>query len=282
MIIFNGSMPRAGSTLMQNILGNHPEFYVSPTSVVMDMIYEAHAQHTRSVEIQAQGGIEKNAEALYGFFKGAIEGYYKPLTDKPYIVDKSRGWNMYIDVLKKIYNKPKIICMVRHPFGILSSMEKAYRRNPHVNKQSVNTVSWAQMRGTTVNKRIDGWLESQPVGLAFDRLYDAILRGWTNAEDILFVRFEDLTTNPEETMKKVHWYLEIPDYNYDFKNIKQVTEEDDNVHGIYGDHNIRSEIKPIEENPIEILSLNGCLHIQKRLGWFMEYFNYDKITFEED
>ena len=68
MIIFNGSMPRAGSTLMQNILGNHPEFYVSPTSVVMDMIYEAHAQHTRSVEIQAQGGIEKNAEALYGFF----------------------------------------------------------------------------------------------------------------------------------------------------------------------------------------------------------------------
>ena len=115
--------------------------------------------------------------------------------------------------------------MVRHPFGILSSMEKAYRKNPEINKQEATTVDWAQMRGTTVNKRIDGWLASQPVGLAFDRLYDAILRGWTNAEDILFVRFEDLTSKPEETMKKVHWYLEIPDYDYDFKNIKQVTEE---------------------------------------------------------
>ena len=153
MIIFNGSMPRAGSTLIQNILGNNPEFYVSPTSAVMDMIYVAHAQHTRSIEIQAQGGPKKNAEAFYSFCKGAIEGYYKPLTDKPYIVDKNRGWSMYIDVLKNIYGKPKIICMVRHPFGILSSMEKAYRKNPEVNKQAVNTIDWEQMRGTTVNNR---------------------------------------------------------------------------------------------------------------------------------
>lgn len=281
MIIFNASLPRAGSTLIQNILGNHPEFYVSPTSAVLDMVYEAHAQYSRAIEIKAQP-LEKTEGALYGFCQGAIEGYYKALTDKPFIVDKSRGWNMYMDVLKKIYNKPKIICMVRHPFGILGSMEKAYRKNPHINKQAVNTVNWAEMRGTTVNKRIDGWLDSQPVGLALDRLYDAILRGWTNAEDILFVRFEDLTTKPEETMKKIHWYLEIPDYDYDFKNIKQVTEENDDLYGIYGDHKIRSEIKPVEDDYVQILTLAGCLKIQERLDWYMNYFKYDKITYEED
>ena len=144
MIIFNASLPRAGSTLIQNILGNHPEFYVSPTSAVLDMVYEAHAQYTRSLEIKAQGGTTINAKAFYGFSRGAIEGYYKALTDKPFIVDKSRGWNMYVDVLREMYSKPKIICMVRHPFGILSSMEKAYRKNPHINKQAADTVSWGK------------------------------------------------------------------------------------------------------------------------------------------
>ena len=31
-IFFNSSLPRAGSTLLSNIVGHHPNFHVSPTS----------------------------------------------------------------------------------------------------------------------------------------------------------------------------------------------------------------------------------------------------------
>ena len=33
-VFFQSSLPRAGSTLLQNILGQNPEFYVTPTSGV--------------------------------------------------------------------------------------------------------------------------------------------------------------------------------------------------------------------------------------------------------
>ena len=37
-LFFNASLPRAGSTLLQNIIGHHPSFYVSPTSALIDLM----------------------------------------------------------------------------------------------------------------------------------------------------------------------------------------------------------------------------------------------------
>ena len=34
-LFFNSSLPRAGSTLLSNIVGHHPHFYVSPTSALI-------------------------------------------------------------------------------------------------------------------------------------------------------------------------------------------------------------------------------------------------------
>ena len=40
-IFFNSSMPRSGSTLLQNILGNNPDIYSTPTSPVFEFINAA-------------------------------------------------------------------------------------------------------------------------------------------------------------------------------------------------------------------------------------------------
>ena len=37
-LFFNSSLPRAGSTLLSNIVGHHPDFYVSPTSALIDLV----------------------------------------------------------------------------------------------------------------------------------------------------------------------------------------------------------------------------------------------------
>jgi hypothetical protein len=37
-IFFNSSLPRAGSTLFQNLIGQNPEFYVTPTSGLIELI----------------------------------------------------------------------------------------------------------------------------------------------------------------------------------------------------------------------------------------------------
>jgi sulfotransferase len=93
-------------------------------------------------------------------------------------------------------------------------------------------------------------------------------------KNILFVKFEDLTTDPETQMRRVYEYLELPYFEHDFNNIKQVTHEDDKWYGIFGDHIIRPEIKPVKEDFREVLGENACKLIENHYAWFFNDFEY--------
>ena len=131
-------------------------------------------------------------KAFLAFSRAGMEAYFQALTDKPYVIDKSRGWGVHFDLLQMIFGEePKIICMVRDLRQILASLEKKFRQNPDKYRPIENH---ANLTGTTTFKRVLLSLQSPPVGLALDRLIEVHQRGW--ARKILFVRFEDLTTQP--------------------------------------------------------------------------------------
>ena len=52
-IFFQSSLPRAGSTLLQNILGQNPDFYVTPTSGVLELLYAARSNYSNDVSFNA-------------------------------------------------------------------------------------------------------------------------------------------------------------------------------------------------------------------------------------
>jgi len=53
-IFFQSSLPRAGSTLLQNVMGQNPDFYVTPTSGVLELLYASRGNFTSSPEFKAQ------------------------------------------------------------------------------------------------------------------------------------------------------------------------------------------------------------------------------------
>ena len=126
-IFFNSSLPRSGSTLLQNIMGQNPKFYVTPTSGVLELVFGARANYTNSPEFKAQDA-EYMKMAFRAFCRDGISGFYNSLTDRPYVLDKSRGWGYYRDFLDFFYPNPKIVCMVRDPRYIFSSMERIIAR----------------------------------------------------------------------------------------------------------------------------------------------------------
>jgi len=92
-VMYNSSMPRAGSTLIQNILGQNPDFYVTPTSGLFEMLNNSRGVYTNGQEFKAQD--EKlMEEAWRGYCKGAVYGYFNAITERPYVIDKCRGWGM--------------------------------------------------------------------------------------------------------------------------------------------------------------------------------------------
>ena len=75
-------------------------------------------------------------------------------------------------------------------------------------------------------------------------------------------------------MKKIYKYLELPQYKHDFNKVEQLTKEDDSVYGIYGDHKIKREIKPLKIDYEEVLGPNLCNGILNKYKCYYQYFNY--------
>jgi sulfotransferase len=267
-IFFNSSLPRSGSTLLQNIMAQNPKFYVTPTSGVLELVFGARGNYTSSPEFKAQDA-EHMKMAFRAFCRDGVFGFFNALTDRPYVLDKSRGWGYYQDFLDFFYPNPKIVCMIRDPRSIFSSMEKNYRKNPD---KAMSMTSDAEMTNITTEQRIDTWAASQPVGLAFQRLYQIIKEG--RDKSMLFIKYEDLCKNPQKELEKVYKYLELETYNHDFSNVEQVTIEDDEVYGVFGDHNIKHEIRYTNPDYNEVLGNNPAKWIKNNYSWFYEHFKY--------
>ena len=262
-------MPRAGSTLLQNILAQNPEFYVTPTSGLLELIFGARLNYTNSPEFKAQDDVSMK-KAFLAFSRAGMEAYFKALTDKPYVLDKSRGWGVHFDLLSLIFDEePKIICMVRDLRQILASMEKKFRQNPDKHRPIENHNS---LSGTTTLKRAVMHLQTPPVGLALDRVAEIHQRGWN--KKILFIRYEDLTAQPKQTLQKVYAYLGVPDFQHNFNDVAQVTQEDDQAYGIAGLHEIRPKVEPLTQDYLSILGKDAVRFVQSNYTWYFTLFGY--------
>jgi sulfotransferase len=236
-IVFNSSLPRSGSTVLQNLLAQNPRFHCSGTSGVLELLYAARQNFTNLDEFKLNDDPATMQKAWLGFCRSALEGFYSAITDKPVACDKSRGWMYYHEWLSQFYPNPKIICCIRDPRAILASMEKLHRKNMHLADPADQP---AKMQMVNIESRVAHWLTTPPVGLGLQRLRDAVLKG--NIAKFCIVPYNDLLECPASVMAKIYEYIEEEPFEHNFNQIEQTIKENDALHGVYGDHQIRNEI----------------------------------------
>ena len=270
-IIFNSSMPRACSTLLQNIFNQRPDMYATPTDGVIELLCGARERFTNSVEFKASEDQDQMLNAWRNFANKGLQGYAEILSDKPNIVLKGRGYKSITPWLKNIVDgKLKVVCMVRNLKGIVASLEKLHRKNPDkVSQWYIENEN----RGTTVDKRVDMYLQNPPLAFSLDQIKELHQIG--NNEDVIFVRAEDLSSNPHGIMNELYTVLELQPFNHDFNNIQQTTHENDVMHGLDNDlHTIRNQVKPLVDDYESILGKDICDFIDKEYKWYQDLFFY--------
>lgn len=246
---FISGLPRSGSTLLCNILAQNPKFYVSPaTSGCHDILFNIRNQWDKLIEHQAEG---VNYDQLRRVMEAALEAYH--VTDKSVVIDKGRGWLSLIEMIEFIKGeKCKIIVPVRDVTEILASFERLWRRSTGSSQWAFEQADY--FKAQTLEGRCDIWSgQGQPVGLAYNRVKDALARG--HADRMLFVEFDELTQNPTLTLRRIYEFLGEPLFaSHNFENVEQLTKEDDvNVHRIPGLHTIRPKVTPVPKKALEIL-----------------------------
>lgn len=219
---FLSGVPRSGSTVLAAILNQNPMTHVSTTSALggaLDGL--ATAWHQNKLLVDNDPERKKLAHTM----RGVIDAFYDE-TDKPVIIDKARNWPIPVIMQamgQVLGRKMKIIATVRSIPDCMASFVRVAKP-----------------------ENLDEFLTSGSLAAHLKGSYMTLQGGYAyDPECFLFVEYEDLLANPQTELERIHAFLDLPAFDYDFSNIDgaPVKEDDENLHGYAGLH----DIKPVLE-----------------------------------
>lgn len=279
-IIYNSSMPRSGSTLIQNLLMQHPEVVSSPTSPLTDLLLAMRQVYSANPASKAQDKTAMRTAYLHSA-KAMVNAYAEKqieLSGKAnatVYIDKGRGWIRHIDLLEAVFGeKPKMFTIVRDLRMVLSSMEKNFRKNP----ETITGADGQRGENLTMENRLNWYLTNPPVGFMLNSLKDSFDRG--HSQDLVLFTYEQLITNKQKIMDMLLEALELNPYKFNFENIRQYTQEDDKWHGVFGDHAIKNEWpKTLNFDAHAIFNPHICDEIHDKFLWYQDFFKFEKSPY---
>lgn len=133
-LVFLISQPRAGSTLLQRVLGSHPSIHtvsepwlmLSPLNALRPCGYQDdyHARLARAATLDFLRGLPDGDEAyregvrrMYSYlYERALEG-----SGKRYFLDKTPLYYLIIPELYQVFSDARYIILLRNPLAVLNS-----------------------------------------------------------------------------------------------------------------------------------------------------------------
>lgn len=261
-------LPRAGSTLLCQMLAEHPEIHCeghsSPlcNSLLATRRSISDDQFLLSqLDVQFDDSYSHLKLAMQGFLHGWYAGCGKPV-----VADKNRAWLHCIEFVLQLAPEAKFLVPIRELGQIYGSIEAQHQKTilldfiDHL--ADFDRFSRADQLFAK-DKAIGAPLSSI---LAVQDLPQAV------KDRIFFVKFEDLVAQPEKTMTQVFKWLGVSTHKIDPKKLTVRPHESDSHYRHKYQHKqqariampTRHEIPP----RIQELILRAC-------GWYYEWFYPD-------
>lgn len=260
-------LPRSGSTLLMSILSQNENFYVSADSSLSSLIIKSKNflfEETRSSQIP----YKKLNECVINYCRNGAQSWKSTLDREKILLDKSRVWCQNFDFMYHIFPNMKSLVMVRDLKGICNSFEKRHNTSLVIDREEF------QYNFTDDNsiKRIDHIFDLWFFRESLITIKDMIDSNKSYQNNVFFIKYEELVTNPENTLNQIYDFLELDYYNHNFENITSFP-GNDNIYQPYGCHEVRSKID-CSVNPYIFSELNQKQenYIMENCMWYYEEF----------
>lgn len=244
-LFFLSGLPRSGSTLLGSILSQHPEIQATATSPLADLLCWIDEGFSK---IDLQYTYDKQ-QVQYNTYNSILQNFYNHI-DKPYIVDKHRGWVKNVSTIEKFLHKPpKIIATNRRMSEVLASYILLIRRN----NEEDNFID-AHLRREGKQITTDNRIECIWKNYLYES-YESLVYGLTHYSDnIHLIDYNDLVQNPEMELNKIYNFFDLPNTIHNFSNIHNACAEDkDHEWGLNNLHKIRSNLERVSPPPEEVI-----------------------------
>ena len=238
-LFFLIAMPRSGNTLLASIINQNKDLVVTANSITLEIMKELYLLKEEEVFQNFP-----DHKSLNNIIDVVYDLYYKDWPQK-IIIDRgpvlASGNPGNFELIKIHYKRPfKCIVLLRDLMDVLASYMKWYTENPDAFPNRFN------LKNDEEKLR---YLMQNDGGIAKE--LNAIENAFKHSDMCHFVKYDDLTTDPEKEIKKIYTFLEEPYFNHRFIDLDQIKinglEYNDGIVG-KNMHTVRNEIKK-EYNP---------------------------------
>lgn len=257
-------LPRAGTTLLGNVLAQHPDLHVSGTSALPICVEQIVNVFSNAPEIVSDlANVPGTYERLVGAVRQFCDGWYAD-REETFVLDKARGWIMHRDLLEQLYPGAMMVVCVRDPRDVVASIERQDRQ----------TAAFNSPVARTLYERADLLLRKDSmVGGPMRHVEDLIRR---QIKGVVFVRYESLTVSPEISVAKVAKAMGLSPFTFDFEGVENVATDLDALYRNKYPHDGSGAIKPTGRHWSDVMNDEMARNIANVFPLYMEHFAYER------
>lgn len=257
-------LPRSGSTLLGNLLAQHPDVHVTGTSVLSACVGAVSNVLSNSPEVQSDlanvpGAYDRYVRSLHGF----IDGWYADVNETV-VIDKGRGWITQPFLLNQIHSGARLIVTVRDPRDVIASIERKHR-----DTGVFNSPVAPMLRDAASTLLAPEGIVGGPMRFVEDLLHRRL-----GPPDVNFVRYETLTIATEAVLSRLHEVLDLPSFTHDYDDVKNVATDLDALHRGKYPHDASGTVKSNESSWRDVIDESLGQEIASVCPLFMQTFEY--------
>jgi len=271
-IIYVSGLPRAGSTLMCQLLGHHPLVYSpqhsSPlASILIKMRHDM--SDNKFFLAQLDTDFDLMYQRVLNGYRGFINGWFAE-TPLPVVVDKNRGWVSEIETLRLLDPHFKLIICVRDVRQIFGSIEAQHRKTLLIDFAGHMAAKSPSMRADALLNETTG-IAGAPLK-AIERLQDL---DDSFHEHVCYVVFEELMQDPVGTINGLFGWFGLPPHDIDPANLQTRPTESDSHYNYKFLHKTHQQIQPPGQHRIPP---RIDKEIVEKFKWFYEMFYSEMVA----
>ena len=268
-------LPRSGSTLLGNLLQQHPDMSVEMDSCLSSILTNI-SQHSEKVYTETQHTMKEMKILYQDFMRAGISSWLENLCDTNIYVDKDRSWAVDFDLLFNLIPSAKVIFIVRDLRGVISSMEKLETENRIMGPSTPELYPFESRdeyhEVDLMDKRIESYMHTDMIYTPLFALKEILDCEKKYLKNFKFVRYEDLMEDPQKVLSGIYNFIGADDYKNDLNNVKQRYQHD-SIYAPWGDHTIRPKVVSKKETyEFTLIKRKSQQIILRDYSWYYQYF----------
>ena len=266
-IVYVSGLPRSGSTLLCQLLGEHPEIYSTAHSSPLCAQIERTRQglsHDAFMLSQLDVDFDTGYSRIKRSLKAFMDAWHDE-TDLPVAVDKSRQWLPEIETLMDLDPDFKMVICIRDLVDVFASVEKKHRKTILMSFPDNMAPGNIEVRCKTLFA--PQGIIGGPIS-AIKNLGDV-----TNqfiADHIYFVAYEALIEQPVKTMRGIYEWIGVDRFNIDPDNLTVNPHESDSYYHFKYPHKTYDKI--FKNTKYEVSQRMINLIIKEHMWYYQMYY----------